>query len=157
MAACKRRRLGTTLALALSLLSAGHYIPVLASFNPSEDQGAARSRATLSHDLPRMDAAHLRVSMVEVVYGPGGSSPAHSHPCPLVGHVVEGALRMQVKGEPEAIYRAGESFYEAPNGVHLVSANESDKETAKFIAVFVCDHDTPLSVGAPEPAPAGGR
>ena len=30
---------------------------------------------------------------------------------------------MQVKGEPEALYKAGQSFYEAPNGIHAVSAN----------------------------------
>ena len=71
-------------------------------------------------------------------------------PCPVVGYVEEGALRMQVKGEPEAIYKAGESFYEAPNGAHLVSANASDKEAAEFIAFFVCDRDTPLSVTVPE-------
>lgn len=57
---------------------------------------------------------------------------------------------MQVKGEPEAIYRTGESFYEAPYGDHLFSANASDKEPAKLIAYFVCDHDTSL-LNAPAP------
>jgi len=55
-----------------------------------------------------------------------------------------GALRVQVKGEPETIYKAGESFYEAPNGEHLISANASQQEPAKFIACFVCDGDKPL-------------
>jgi quercetin dioxygenase-like cupin family protein len=51
-----------------------------------------------------------------------------------------------VKGEPEAIYKTGESFYEPPNGVHLVSANANDKERAELLAYFVCDHQTALSV-----------
>src|SRR5271165_2879603 len=81
------------------------------------------SRTVFSHHLPTLDGDHLEISLVEVAYGPGGSSAPHSHPCPVIGYVVEGAVRTQVKGEAEAVYRTGESFYEAPNGTHLVSAN----------------------------------
>jgi quercetin dioxygenase-like cupin family protein len=107
--------------------------------------------------MPRLDGDHLKVTIVEVSYGPGWSSPPHSHPCPVNGYVIEGALRTQVKGEAEAIYRAGESFYEAPNGIHQVSANASRTKPVKFLAYFVCDHDTPLSVGAGETSGGGGR
>jgi quercetin dioxygenase-like cupin family protein len=112
-------------------------------------QVSSASRIALSHGLPQLDGAHLKASVVEVAYGPGNSSPAHSHPCPVIGYVVQGAIRMQVNEEPEIIYKAGESFYEAPNGAHRVSANASDREPAKLIAFFVCDHDTPLSVSVP--------
>lgn len=61
---------------------------------------------------------------------------------------------MQVKGERENIYKAGESFYEAPDGVHAVSANASRTERARFLAYFICDHEGPLSVPV---APAGGK
>jgi quercetin dioxygenase-like cupin family protein len=47
---------------------------------------------------------------------------------------------------PATIYRAGDSFYESPNGRHLVSANASQSESATFLATFVCDHPTPLTV-----------
>ena len=66
-------------------------------------------------------------------------------------------LRTQVKGEPEAMYKAGESFYEAPNGVHVVSANASETEPATFIAYFVCDHNTTLSSDVPKIATPEGR
>ena len=36
--------------------------------------------------------------------------------------------------------------YEAPNGVHEVSANASHTMPAKFVAYFVCDREMPLSV-----------
>jgi quercetin dioxygenase-like cupin family protein len=104
-----------------------------------------------------MDGDHLSVTAVEVTYGPGGSSPPHSHPCPVIGYVVEGTLRTQVQGEPEATYRAGESFYEAPNSLHLISANGSDKEPVRFIAYFTCDHEAPLSIAVPETEAAPGR
>jgi len=56
------------------------------------------------------------------------------------------SVRMKVVGEPEAMYNSGESFYEAPNGVHEISANASQTKPAKFIAYFVCDRETSLSI-----------
>jgi quercetin dioxygenase-like cupin family protein len=100
----------------------------------------------LSTPIPALDGAHIKTTLVEVNYGPGEASPPHTHPCAVVGYVVEGSLRMRVEGQPEKLYSAGESFYEAPNGVHAVSANASATQPAKLIAYFVCDHEAPLSV-----------
>lgn len=116
-----------------------------------------RARIVLAEALPKMDAEHLKATLVEVNYGPGESSAPHSHPCPVIGYVVAGTLRTQVRGEAEVVYKAGESFYEAANGVHEVSANASATEPAKFAAFFVCDHDAPLSVVAPGAAGPGGK
>jgi quercetin dioxygenase-like cupin family protein len=107
------------------------------------------ARIVFSHALPMLDGGRLQAKVVEVTYGPGESSKQHSHPCAVIGYVIEGAVRMQVKGEPEATYKVGQSFYEAPNGVHAVSANASKTERARFLAYFTCDHDTPLTVPAP--------
>src|ERR1035437_5268118 len=93
-----------------------------------------RARVALSHALPKLKGEHLKATVVEVHYAPGESSPPHSHACAVIGYVVEGAIRTQDKGEPEAIYKPGESFYEAPHGVHLVSANASQIQPATFIA-----------------------
>jgi quercetin dioxygenase-like cupin family protein len=109
----------------------------------------ARVRTVFSQALPQMDATHLQVTTVEVTYPPGGSSTPHSHPCPVIGYVLKGAVRMQVKGGTESIYRVGDSFYEAANGIHMVSANASKKEPATFLAYFICDHSGPLSVKVP--------
>ena len=116
-----------------------------------------RARVALSHDLPRLNGDQLSVTVVEVNYGPGETSTPHSHPCPVIGYVLEGTLRTQVKGEPVAIYKAGETFYEAPHGVHLVSANASDKERARLLAYFVCDEHSALSVDVPQRKPAGEK
>lgn len=112
--------------------------------------GAAQTRVVIEHGLPRPDGTQLEATVVEVTYAPGGSSAPHSHPCPVIGYVIEGQLRTQVKGEPEAVYAAGESFYEAPNGAHVVSANASRERPARFLAFFVCDRRTPLSVALPD-------
>jgi quercetin dioxygenase-like cupin family protein len=114
-------------------------------------------QAPFSHALPHLAGEHLKATVVEVTYAPGESDPPHSHPCAVIVYVIEGSYRSQVKGQAEAIYRPGESFYEAPNGVHQISANASDKLAVKFLAFFVCDRDTPLTVPAPETKGAEGK
>jgi len=130
--------------LAVAGLSCG---VILAAPNaPGGQTKATADRVVLSRSLPAMKGNDLKITVLEVAYAPGAASPAHSHPCPVVAYVVSGAIRSQVKGEPEAVYRAGESFFERANGVHLISANASRTAPAKFLAYFLCDHETKLSV-----------
>lgn len=144
---CRWTRGGVTTLCALLMTGMASFAQSGNAQTPSN--GKARARVELSQALPKLDGGRLKVTLVEVNYGPGESSPPHSHPCAVVGYVVEGALRTQVKGETERIYRAGESFYEAPHGVHAVSANASTTEPARFVAYFVCDHEGPLSIEVP--------
>jgi quercetin dioxygenase-like cupin family protein len=129
-------------------LFAAHFVPDPRA--SAQSQANDRARILLSKLLSKLDGDHLKAVLLEVNYGPGEGSLPHSHPCPVIGYVVEGALRTQVKGEAEMVYQAGESFYEAPNGVHLVSANASSTRPAKLVAYLICDRDTPLSVPAPQ-------
>jgi quercetin dioxygenase-like cupin family protein len=125
-------------------------VPLIRAQEHPAAPGGSSSRVVITRALPALDGNRLEGTIVEVSYAPGGSSAAHSHPCAVLGYVVSGAVRMQVRGEPEAIYKAGDSFYEAANGVHQVSANASATESAKLIAVFTCDRKTPLSVPPPD-------
>ena len=111
------------------------------------------SQTVVSQDLPHLNGDKLRTEIVAVTYAPGGASPVHSHPCPVIGYVLEGAVRMQVDERPEKVYRAGEAFYEPPNRVHRVSANASTTRPARFLVFFVCDKGAPLS----SPIPGGKR
>jgi quercetin dioxygenase-like cupin family protein len=127
------------LALAGAAVIGAQSVAAQTAANSKHDR-TVRSRIALTQVSPNLDAGRLQVKLVEVTYPPGGFSAPHTHPFP----VVAGALQVQVKGGPEAIYKAGESFYEAPNGEHLISANASQQQPAKFIACFVCDGDKPL-------------
>ena len=104
-----------------------------------------RARVMFSHTLPKLNGAHIKTMLLEVNYGPGDFSAPHSHPCAVIGHVTRGSIRTQVQGQLESILKMGESFYEAPNAVHLVSANASRTEPASFLAIFICDRDAALS------------
>jgi quercetin dioxygenase-like cupin family protein len=109
------------------------------SDTPGGQRGARVARVALEHALPALDGATLRSTIVEVTYPPGATSTPHSHPCPVLGYVARGAVRMQFDDAPERVYQAGETFYEAPNGRHLVSANASATAPAVLVATFVCD------------------
>ena len=109
----------------------------------------ARVREVLSRALPSLRGDRLKATVLEVTYSAGGFSRPHRHPCPVIGYVVEGDLRTAVDKTPETIVHAGETFYEAPNGLHRVSANASDREPVRFLAFFLCDNDQSLSVADP--------
>jgi quercetin dioxygenase-like cupin family protein len=106
------------------------------------DQPASKNaKVTLvyQHELPNVPGKSIKGVLVE--YGPGGSSPAHMHPKSafIYATVLEGAIRSQVNDGPVTTYKAGESFSELPGDRHAVSANASDTEPAKLLAVFVLD------------------
>ncbi len=122
-----------------------------------EDNAPVQTRVVTKQALPGLDGNRLAMEFLEVTYAPGQQSKPHRHPCAVIGYVVEGAVRMQVRGTTETVYQAGETFYEAPNEIHLVSANASKTEPAKFLACFLCDHETPLSVPVPTSQPAKGE
>jgi quercetin dioxygenase-like cupin family protein len=108
-------------------------------------QGATRSRIALDRQLPAMDGKGLTMKVIDVRYGPGQSSTPHRHNCAVAVYIVSGAMRMQVRGGVDSVYRTGETFYESPTDIHQVSANASATDSAHFTATFVCDHTGPLS------------
>ena len=78
---------------------------------------------------------------VEVVYPPGAASPSHRHPPSafIYAYVVSGEVVSAVDDERPRVYRAGESWSEAPGAHHRVSRNASKTKPAKLLAVFVKD------------------
>jgi quercetin dioxygenase-like cupin family protein len=132
-------------ALIASLAAAGT-VSIAAQAQPA----AVKGRAARVAALPKMDGANLKVHAIEVTYPPGATSTAHRHPCPVVGYMVSGTMRMQVSDQPVAEYKAGDTFVEMPTDVHRMATNPSTDTPAVFLATFVCDKETPLSV--PEPA-----
>jgi quercetin dioxygenase-like cupin family protein len=109
-------------------------------FSPAlADDPARKITVVFDHPLPNVPGKSMRGVLVE--YGPGGSSSAHTHPNSafIYATVLEGAIRSKVNDGPETVYRAGENWSEQPGDHHVVSANASDTEPAKLLAVFVVD------------------
>ena len=53
---------------------------------------------------------------------------------------------MQVKGEKEVTLEPGQSFYENPNDIHVVSRNASRSEPAKFLVFLIKQKNAPLVI-----------
>jgi quercetin dioxygenase-like cupin family protein len=99
------------------------------------------------HELPNVPGKSIKGVLVE--YGPGGYSPGHTHPKSafIYATVLEGAIRSQVNDGPVTVYKAGESFSEMPGDRHGVSANASETQPAKLLAVFVVNtNETELTI-----------
>lgn len=107
----------------------------------AEQTNAPLSRVTqiFDRELPNVPGKSLRAVLVE--YGPGASSPSHRHPRSafIYATVLEGKIRSQVNDEPARVYKTGEAWTEQPGDHHKVSANASDTEPARLLAIFVVD------------------
>jgi len=105
------------------------------------DPSAGKVMVVFDRALPNVPGKSMKGVLVE--YEPGGASPAHTHPNSafIYATVLDGAIRSSVNGAPERVYNAGENFYEEPGSHHGVSANASDTEPARLLAVFVLDTD----------------
>jgi quercetin dioxygenase-like cupin family protein len=86
-----------------------------------------------------------RVTIVRVTYVPGGYTPAHRHAGSVMAYVTAGTIRSQLAGGPVETFKVGESFFEPPGAIHLVSENASSTEPAELIAVFVADDGATLT------------
>jgi quercetin dioxygenase-like cupin family protein len=97
----------------------------------------ATVKTNFSHPIPNVLGKSLVVE--EVSYPPGGASAPHHHSAFVYAYVVSGQIASQVEGQPERIYRAGESWYETPGAHHLIGRNASNTEPAKLLAVYIAD------------------
>jgi quercetin dioxygenase-like cupin family protein len=88
------------------------------------------------------------VLMYTVDFPPGFSSPTHRHDAQVSVYVLEGSVVMQVKGGKEVTLGPGQSFYENPDDIHVVSRNASTSKPAKFLVFLIHKKGTPLVIPA---------
>ena len=104
----------------------------------------AKVTPLMSKDLTELP--NKEVLMIKADYLPGGSDPIHRHNAQTFVYVLEGSIVLQVKGGKEVTLTPGETFYEAPDDVHLVSRNASSTRPAKFIVFLVKDTGAPVLI-----------
>lgn len=119
----------TCVALAVSMASA-------AFAQDGEAQSVAKNFEAAIPNIPGKS-----LIAVEVNYAPGATFPSHTHAKSafIYAYVVSGAVESKVNDGETRIYRAGESWSEAPGAIHSISRNASKTEPAKLLAVFVLD------------------
>jgi quercetin dioxygenase-like cupin family protein len=127
--------------LAAVLLAGG-----VAAVHAADAPAPARVPPLLTKDLTGIP--NKEGIMLTVQYAPGGSSQPHRHDAHVFVYVLEGAVKMQVDGQPEVTLTAGQTFYESPSDVHRVSANASTTQPAKILVFMVKDKDKPATRAA---------
>ncbi|UWU17524.1 cupin domain-containing protein (plasmid) [Rhizobium sullae] len=116
-------------------------VGLLGTFAAAAEDGAIVT-PLMQKDLPNYPGKEGL--MISVKYEPGGSSPIHKHDANAFVYVLEGSIVMQVKGEKEVTLSPGETYYEGPSDIHLVSRNASTSKPAKFIVVLLKNKDAPV-------------
>jgi quercetin dioxygenase-like cupin family protein len=117
-------------------------LPMCAS---DASQNAAGNKVELVSSNALPDLPGKRVTVVRVTYGPGGFTPPHRHAGTVTAYVTKGQIRSQLKGGPVEVFDVGQSFFEPPGAIHMVSANASTTEWAELLAVFVADEGAQLT------------
>ena len=104
----------------------------------------AKVTELMSKGLP--DFAGKEALMISVEYPPGASDPIHRHNAHAFVYVLEGSVVMQVKGGKKVTLSPGQSFYESPSDIHIVSQNASSTKPAKFLVFLVKQKGAPLVI-----------
>ena len=112
------------------------------------------SGAAVAQDAPRSTGKELMVKALPDlagreavvranIYPPGTSNPPHRHDAHVFVHLLEGQLVVQVKGAEPVTLNPGDTYYESPDDIHVMSRNPSDRVPAKALIFMV------KKIGAP--------
>ncbi len=101
---------------------------------------------------PLADAPGKNLVVVELSYTPNAAPPStaeqhplgHRHPGSVYVHVIEGAVRLGVAGQPVQVVAAGGSFFEPVGAHHIINENASATAPARAIAVMIVPEGAPL-------------
>ena len=124
-----------------ALLALGQIGGVAAAAEPSSPPALVEQ--LIDKELQGVPGKELLTLTVE--YPPGGASLPHRHNAQVFVYVLQGEVTMQVAGSPAVTLRQGQTFYEGPTDVHVVSANASKTAPAKILVFIVKDKGASVS------------
>ena len=122
-------------------IAAGALAPQFAPAAPQPEVKEVMSK-------PFPDISGKEGLMLMVTYPPGSADEIHRHNAHAFVYVLEGAIVMQLRGAEPVTVKAGETFYEGPNDVHIVGRNASDTKPAKFVVFLVKKQGVPVFIPA---------
>lgn len=130
------------------IITAGCVVLAFAMTGATFAQSGDAETVTKNFEAPIPNIPGKSLIALEVDYAPGTASPSHTHAKSafIYAYVISGAIESKVNDGETRIYRAGESWSEAPGALHSISRNASKTKPAKLLAVFVLDtHDHALT------------
>jgi quercetin dioxygenase-like cupin family protein len=85
--------------------------------------------------------------LVAVEIDAGVAVPRHTHPGVESAYCLDGSAQLSIKGQPDRMVKAGDSFQVPTETVH--SAKIGDKPF-KLVVTYTVEKDKPLATAAPE-------
>ena len=132
--------------LSIAVITAALLAPPTASAQTTAPQSSRK--ILMTKDLSDFPGKEALVYVIE--YPPGTNNVPHRHDAHVFLHILEGELNAQVKGGPLTVLKAGDTYYESPDDIHVVSRNPSSTVTAKAILFMVHKKGAALSTPVKE-------
>jgi quercetin dioxygenase-like cupin family protein len=119
----------------------------LAAFHSNAQNQAAPPRSVgkdlMVKGLPDFPGREVLVRANE--YPPGTSNPPHRHDAHVFLHILEGQLIVQLKGGAPVTLNAGDTYYESPTDIHVMSKNPSATTSVKALIFMVKEQGAPAT------------
>lgn len=127
-------------------IAAASLLPIGAAAQaPAPRPPAELARHALTGPLEGFEAV-----LVELNIPPGqrGSAPAHRHPGPVLGYVVEGQMRFAIDNEPERVLPVGGTFFEPSGAVHTTTGSARPDGPTRVVVFMLVPTGSPLTAPA---------
>ena len=62
-----------------------------------------------------------KLTIAQLIFPVGAQIPMHTHPAPLIVHIISGEITSERLSGEKVIFKAGDTFIEAPNSPHIVT------------------------------------
>ena len=114
-----------------SAVAGAVFIAAVAVLGYAQQPGFTR-KLLQDHNLS-VPERHAVQALAEFV--PGGAAGRHTHPGEELGYVVEGALLLEVDGQPPRTLKAGDAFFVEAGKVH--DGKNIGSGPAKVLATYI--------------------
>ena len=88
-----------------------------------------------------------KLTIAQVIFPVGGILPKHTHPAPLIVHIMSGEVTSERPNGKKVVYKAGDTFVEATNSPHTVT-NTAKTPTIVYAVIAGAEGLGPLTVFA---------
>ena len=88
-----------------------------------------------------------KMTIAQVIFPVGGKLPKHTHPAPLIVHIMSGEVTSERPNGKKVVYKAGDTFVETTNSPHTVT-NTAKTPTIVYAVIAGAEGLGPLTVFA---------
>lgn len=105
-------------------------------------------RSTVLLETPLIGTEQRIYRLYTIDFGPGGVTPRHMHPGDEIALVTEGAVTLEMEGEPPRTFQVGQTFHPRPMTPH-VARNASATAPARVTVSSITEAGKPSTIMLP--------